>query len=84
MIDKKEIVGAEFVRSYGGVVDIIPYIEGKSTTALIEKIQKPLIDKIELLEKEIEELKNEIKFLKEPKQVDPNRVIIKETIGTKR
>lgn len=37
-IDK--IVGADFVQSYGGNVEIIPFVEGYSTTGLIEKIRR--------------------------------------------
>lgn len=36
-IDK--IVGAAFVQSYGGKVRTIPYLEGNSTTAIIEKLK---------------------------------------------
>ena len=36
-IDK--IVGAAFVQSYGGKVKTIPYLEGNSTTAIIEKMK---------------------------------------------
>ena len=35
-IDK--IVGADFVKSYGGKVRVIPYLKGYSTTGLINKI----------------------------------------------
>ena len=35
-IDK--IVGADFVKSYGGKVKVIPYLKGYSTTGLIKKI----------------------------------------------
>lgn len=35
-----EIVGKEFVESYGGKVYTIPFIEGKSTTNLINTIRK--------------------------------------------
>ncbi len=34
----KDIVGADLVRSWGGEVRTIPFVEGKSTTAIIEKI----------------------------------------------
>lgn len=34
----EEIVGAEFVISRGGRVVIVPYLEGKSTTKIIEQI----------------------------------------------
>jgi rfaE bifunctional protein nucleotidyltransferase chain/domain len=37
-IDK--IVGANFVQSNGGTVEIIPFVTGYSTTGLIERIQK--------------------------------------------
>lgn len=37
-IDK--IVGADFVQQYGGRVEIIPFVEGYSTTGIINKIQK--------------------------------------------
>ncbi len=36
---KDEIVGADFVESYGGNVEIIPFVEGKSTTKIIEKMK---------------------------------------------
>ena len=36
-IDK--IVGADFVQSYGGRVEIIPFVTGYSTTSLIERIK---------------------------------------------
>jgi len=35
----KDIVGADFVRSYGGRVKSLPYIKGFSTKALIRKIR---------------------------------------------
>jgi D-beta-D-heptose 7-phosphate kinase/D-beta-D-heptose 1-phosphate adenosyltransferase len=35
----EEIVGSEFVVSYGGKVEIIPFVEGKSTTKIIQKIK---------------------------------------------
>jgi len=34
-----EIVGSEFVISYGGDVRVIPFVEGKSTTKIIQKIK---------------------------------------------
>lgn len=34
-----EIAGATFVRSYGGKVVLVPFIEGKSTSKLIQKIK---------------------------------------------
>ena len=37
-IDK--IVGADFVQSNGGSVEIIPFVTGYSTTSLIERIQR--------------------------------------------
>lgn len=37
---KKDIVGADFVESYGGRVKIIPFIDGFSTTRVLEKIKK--------------------------------------------
>ncbi len=36
---KKQIVGWEFVESYGGRVRTIPYVAGRSTTGLIDKIK---------------------------------------------
>ena len=36
----KEITGARFVRSYGGKVEFIPYINGFSTTKIIRAIAK--------------------------------------------
>ena len=38
--DKKSVVGANFVESYGGKVELIPLTEGYSTTALINKINE--------------------------------------------
>ena len=37
---ESEIVGAEFVKSYGGEVVRIPLVEGLSTSQLIEKIKR--------------------------------------------
>lgn len=37
-IDK--IVGAEFVKNYGGAVEVVPFVTGYSTTSIIERIQK--------------------------------------------
>lgn len=37
---KKDIVGGEFVESYGGRVLSLPFVKGFSTTGLLEKIQK--------------------------------------------
>ena len=36
----ENIVGAEFVMSYGGSVEIIPFVQGYSTSALIAHIKK--------------------------------------------
>uniref|UniRef100_A0A7C4U6I4 D-glycero-beta-D-manno-heptose 1-phosphate adenylyltransferase n=1 Tax=candidate division WOR-3 bacterium TaxID=2052148 RepID=A0A7C4U6I4_UNCW3 len=36
---ENEIVGADFVKSYGGRVLIFPYIHGRSTTKIIEKME---------------------------------------------
>ena len=36
---KKDIVGSDFVESYGGQVRILPFSKGFSTTGLIEKIK---------------------------------------------
>jgi rfaE bifunctional protein nucleotidyltransferase chain/domain len=36
--NKKDVVGSDFVKSYGGKVAIIPYIKDKSTTNIIKKI----------------------------------------------
>jgi D-beta-D-heptose 7-phosphate kinase/D-beta-D-heptose 1-phosphate adenosyltransferase len=37
---KKDIVGSDFVESYGGQVLSLPFVKGFSTTRLLEKIQK--------------------------------------------
>ncbi|MCD6130317.1 MAG: D-glycero-beta-D-manno-heptose 1-phosphate adenylyltransferase [Deltaproteobacteria bacterium] len=37
--NKKDVVGSDFVKSYGGRTVIIPYIKGKSTTNTIKKIR---------------------------------------------
>ena len=34
------IVGADFVQSYGGVVKPLSFVDGNSTTSIIEKMQK--------------------------------------------
>lgn len=34
------IVGADYVQQHGGTVEIIPFVEGYSTTGLIERIRK--------------------------------------------
>jgi rfaE bifunctional protein nucleotidyltransferase chain/domain len=39
---KENIVGAEFVQSYGGTVKSLPYVKGLSTQGLITKIQTTL------------------------------------------
>ena len=36
----KDIVGASFVKSYGGKVATVPFVKGFSTTSLIEKVRK--------------------------------------------
>lgn len=36
----KDIVGGDFVRSYGGRVRNIPFVKGYSTTSLIKKMEK--------------------------------------------
>lgn len=36
----EQIVGASYVMSYGGKVEIIPFVEGYSTTGLIARIKK--------------------------------------------
>ena len=36
----KEIVGGKEVEGYGGIVTLLPYIDGKSTTNIIERIQQ--------------------------------------------
>ncbi|MBW7913510.1 MAG: hypothetical protein H3C54_07405, partial [Taibaiella sp.] len=36
----ENIVGADFVQSYGGTVSSIPFVEGYSTTATITSIKK--------------------------------------------
>jgi D-beta-D-heptose 7-phosphate kinase/D-beta-D-heptose 1-phosphate adenosyltransferase len=36
---KKQIVGWDFVESYGGKVRTIPYVAGRSTTGLVNKIK---------------------------------------------
>ena len=37
---KEDIVGADVVEENGGEVVVIPFVPGKSTTLLIEKIRK--------------------------------------------
>ncbi|MGI5827805.1 MAG: D-glycero-beta-D-manno-heptose 1-phosphate adenylyltransferase [Patescibacteria group bacterium] len=41
----KTLPEAPFVKKYGGKVKILPYIEGKSTTGIIEKIQRVFLDR---------------------------------------
>ncbi len=41
----EDIVGRDFVESYGGQVHTIPLIPGRSTTGIIEKIKSQLTDK---------------------------------------
>jgi len=36
---EEEVVGAEFVKSHGGKVVLIPFVEGKSTTKIIQKMK---------------------------------------------
>lgn len=36
----EDIVGYEFVKSYGGEVKVLPFVDGFSTTKLIEKLKK--------------------------------------------
>lgn len=36
---KEDIVGSSLVESYGGQVEVIPFVEGFSTTSVIEKIR---------------------------------------------
>ena len=38
--DKQYIVGSDIVKSFSGVVEVIPFLKGFSTTSLIEKIKK--------------------------------------------
>jgi len=38
--DIDSIVGADVVRSAGGEVKVIPFVKGKSTSAILEKIRK--------------------------------------------
>jgi D-beta-D-heptose 7-phosphate kinase / D-beta-D-heptose 1-phosphate adenosyltransferase len=37
--DTNEVVGKDIVESYGGRVEIIPFVDGKSTTNIIEKMR---------------------------------------------
>ncbi len=37
------IVGADFVKSYGGSVEVIPFVDGKSTTNIINKMKEQCI-----------------------------------------
>ncbi len=43
--DKKRIVGADFVESYGGKVKTINLVKGRSTSAIIEKIVRDFTKK---------------------------------------
>lgn len=36
---KDQIVGSDFVESRGGRVEIIPFVDGKSTTSIVDKIR---------------------------------------------
>ena len=36
----EEIVGADFVQANGGMVKVLPFVQGKSTTNLVEKMRK--------------------------------------------
>jgi D-beta-D-heptose 7-phosphate kinase/D-beta-D-heptose 1-phosphate adenosyltransferase len=38
---KDQVVGAEIVERHGGKVILVPYLEGYSTTEIIERIRKP-------------------------------------------
>ena len=38
--EEKSIVGADLVRASGGDVEVVPYLEGLSTTALADQLQK--------------------------------------------
>lgn len=45
--EKDEIIGAEFVEIMGGMVVVLPYLEGQSTTNLIKKIKsRSFINKV--------------------------------------
>ena len=37
--EKKGVIGAEFVESYGGKVVLAPLVKGKSSTLIIEKMK---------------------------------------------
>jgi rfaE bifunctional protein nucleotidyltransferase chain/domain len=37
----KDIVGGDFVLSYGGSVKSLPFVAGRSTTSIVEKMSKP-------------------------------------------
>jgi D-beta-D-heptose 7-phosphate kinase / D-beta-D-heptose 1-phosphate adenosyltransferase len=37
---EEDVVGAEFVRSYGGDIQLIPLVEGRSTTRVLNEISK--------------------------------------------
>lgn len=36
----EDIVGADFVKGYGGTVAVLPFVEGKSTTGIIRNLQE--------------------------------------------
>ncbi len=36
---KEQIVGSDFVEARGGTVEIIPFVDGKSTTSIVERIR---------------------------------------------
>lgn len=38
---KDQVVGAQIVERHGGKVILVPYLEGYSTTEIIERIRKP-------------------------------------------
>tara|TARA_Y100001968_G_scaffold317714_1_gene347063 strand:+ start:245 stop:754 length:510 start_codon:yes stop_codon:yes gene_type:complete len=42
----EDIIGADFVRSYGGEVLTIPYLEGNSSTSIIDKVIRGRLGKI--------------------------------------
>ncbi len=39
--NKDAIIGSDFVESYGGEVKTVPYLDGFSTTAIIERSKRP-------------------------------------------
>jgi bifunctional ADP-heptose synthase (sugar kinase/adenylyltransferase) len=40
--NEEEMIGAEYVREYGGKVEILPFVEGYSSSMIIEKIRKSI------------------------------------------